>query len=74
MKNKKLIMFFATLMILIFHLWIYINPITNNLFKIEVFIRTICYIGVDIFFFVSAFSISNKEIKNYISDSSKKQD
>ena len=65
MKNKKLIMFFATLMILIFHLWIYINPITNNLFKIEVFIRTICYIGVDIFFFVSAFSISNKEIKNY---------
>ena len=65
MKNKKLIMFFAALMILIFHLWIYINPITNNLFKIEVFIRTICYIGVDIFFFVSAFSISNKEIKNY---------
>ena len=54
MKNKKLIMFFAALMILIFHLWIYINPITNNLFKIEVFIRTICYIGVDIFFFVSA--------------------
>ena len=53
MKNKKLIMFFAALMILIFHLWIYINPITNNLFKIEVFIRTICYIGVDIFFFVS---------------------
>lgn len=65
MKNKKLIMFFAALMILIFHLWIYINPITSNLFKIEVFIRTICYIGVDIFFFVSAFSISNKEIKNY---------
>ena len=58
-------MLFAALMILIFHLWIYIIPINNNLFKIEVFIRTICYIGVDIFFFASAYSISNKEIENY---------
>lgn len=65
MKNKKSIMLFSSLLILIFHLWINIFDRTNNLFEIENFIRKICYIGVDIFFFLSSYSISKIEIKNY---------
>ncbi len=47
-------------MILIFHLWINITS-----FKIESYIREICIIGVDIFFFISAYSISKRKIINY---------
>lgn len=47
-------------MILIFHLWINITS-----FKIESYIRWICIIGVDIFFFISAYSISKRKIINY---------
>lgn len=65
MKNKKTIMLFSSLLILIFHLWINISDRTSNLFEIENFIRKICYIGVDIFFFLSSYSISKYEIKNY---------
>ena len=60
MINKKLITFVSTLLVLIFHLWI---SITTN--SIENFLRYVCVIGVDLFFFVSAYSIAgNKEI-NY---------
>lgn len=65
MKNKKAIMLFSSLLILIFHLWINIFDRTSNLFEIENFIRKICYIGVDIFFFLSSYSISKCEIKDY---------
>lgn len=65
MKNKKSIMFFSSLLIIIFHLWINILSRTSNLFEIENFIRQICYVGVDIFFFLSSYSISKSEIKDY---------
>ena len=65
MKNKKTIMFFSSILILVFHIWINIFERTSNLYAIEVFIRQICYIGVDIFFFLSSFSISKSEIKDY---------
>ena len=65
MKNKKNVMLYAALLILIFHLWVNITERTSNLFQYENFIRLICYIGVDIFFFISAYSISKKEIKDY---------
>lgn len=65
MKNKKTIMFFSSILILIFHLWINIFDRTNNLFEIEVFIRSTCYIGVDIFFFLSSYSLSKNKITNY---------
>ena len=48
MKNKKSIMAFAALQILIFHLWINLSSS-----EIENFIKQISYIGVDIFFFLS---------------------
>lgn len=65
MKNKKTIMFFSSLLILIFHLWINIFDRTSNLFELELFIRQILYIGVDIFFFLSSYSISKNEVKDY---------
>ena len=66
MKNKKAIMFVASLLILIFHFWIYISSKTSSLFKYELFIRQICFIGVDIFFFISAFSIYGVKKDNYL--------
>lgn len=58
MNNKKCLMSLSALMIIIFHLWI---NVTN--YNIENFIRYIFYIGVDIFFFISAVSLSNKKIE-----------
>lgn len=59
MKNKKTIMAVSALLILIFHLW---ANITQSGF--EIFLKQICVIGVDMFFFISAYSISKKkEIK-----------
>lgn len=60
MKNKKTIMTFSALFILIFHLWI---NVTNSV--IEIFLKQLCIIGVDLFFFVSAYSISKKDNVNY---------
>jgi len=65
MKNKKSTMFFSSLLVVIFHLWINIFDRTSNLFNIETFLRQTCFIGVDIFFFLSSYFISKKEIKNY---------
>lgn len=65
MKNKKTLMFFSSMLILIFHFWINIFERDTIYFEIETFIRQICFIGVDIFFFLSAFSISKQEIKDY---------
>lgn len=60
MKNKKTIMAISALMILIFHLWI---CVTNS--YVEVFIKQMCVIGVDLFFFVSIYSIQRKKTINY---------
>lgn len=61
MKNKKLLMTVSAFMILFFHLWIYIFPKNN----VEIFLKQIFFIGVDIFFFVSAYSIGKKDKINY---------
>lgn len=66
MKNKKAIMFVASLLILIFHFWICISSKTSPIFKYELFIRQICFIGVDIFFFISAFSIYGVKTDEYL--------
>lgn len=58
MQNKKSIMFIASLLILIYHLWI--NVSTSI---IEMYLRYICIIGVDLFFFISAYNIGNRDIK-----------
>lgn len=65
MKNKKSLMAISAILILIYHLWI---NITN--LSIEIYLRQICVIGVDIFFFLSAYSIgkSKKSYKEFIAN------
>lgn len=53
--NKKFLQFIAALMILVFHLGIPVG-------KADAFIFKIGYIGVDIFFFLSAYSLADKQI------------
>ena len=60
MKNKRNIMLFSALQILIFHLWI---PITNS--NLEFFVKQTAYMGVDIFFLLSGYSLGLKKIENY---------
>lgn len=60
MRNKKTIMTFSALFILIFHLWI---SVTNS--QMESYLRQLCVIGVDLFFFISAYSISNRDTAGY---------
>lgn len=61
MNNKKSIMTFSALQILFFHLWVYIFP--GN--EIEAFFRQTAYVGVDVFFFLSGYSLSYRKIDNY---------
>lgn len=61
MNNKKSIMTFSALQILIFHLWVYV--LKNN--EIEIFLKQTSYIGVDIFFLLSAYSLSSRNVDHY---------
>ena len=69
MKNKKSLMVISALLILIYHLWI---NITN--LRVENYLRQICVIGVDIFFFISAYSIGKTHInyKDFLANRFKK--
>ncbi len=58
--NKKAIMTLSALMVLIFHYW---SNVTTFRLQ-ETFIKSICYLGVDMFFFMSAFSIGSRPIKD----------
>lgn len=60
MKCKKSIMGFAALLILVFHFYI---PISGS--QLEIFLTRSAYIGVDLFFFVSAYSFGMKEKIEY---------
>lgn len=62
MKNKKTIMAFSGMQILIFHLWIYMFG--HN--EMERFIKLTAGMGVDIFFFLSAYSLAGRKIENYL--------
>lgn len=60
MKSKKALMGLAAILILIFHFYI---PVTS--FQFETLLARIAYIGVDIFFFVSAYSLGKSKIDDY---------
>lgn len=62
MKSKKAIMGLAVLLILIFHFYI---PVNGNV--VEIFISKTAYIGVDLFFLVSAAAMSKRETISYAS-------
>ncbi len=51
----------AALFIIIFHFWM---PLTNTMIEASIYRST--YIGVDIFFLVSAYSLSKREHINYL--------
>ena len=55
--NKKFLQVIAAFQILFFHLW---APITST--QIEQFILKTAYVGVDMFFFLSAYSLAGREI------------
>lgn len=61
MTNKKSIMAVSALWILIFHLWVFVS----NGNTIEMFIKSLGYVGVDMFFFVSAYSLGKREVTKY---------
>ena len=54
-------MAFSAMQIMIFHLWVYI--FRGN--ELEIFLRQTAFVGVDIFFFLSAFSLGSREIAGY---------
>lgn len=55
--NKRFLQFIAALQILIFHLWM---PVTTT--AIEQFLIKTGYIGVDMFFFLSAYSLADRKL------------
>ena len=55
--NKKFLQVIAAFQILFFHLW---APITST--QIEQFVLKTAYVGVDMFFFLSAYSLAGREI------------
>lgn len=69
MKNKKSLMAISAILILIYHLWI---NITN--LRVEIYLRQVFVIGVDIFFFISAYTIGKLNInyKDFITNRFKK--
>ncbi|MCQ2516619.1 MAG: acyltransferase [Saccharofermentans sp.] len=61
MPNRRSIMAFSGLQILLYHLWI--NMFPGN--QVEMFLRASAFVGVDIFFFLSGFSLGCRETGNY---------
>lgn len=57
-KNKRSVMAVSGLMVLLFHFWA--TVFLGN--KVEMFIKSTAYIGVDMFFFLSAYSIGSRRI------------
>ena len=55
--NKKFLQVIAAFQILFFHLW---APLTST--QIEQFILKTAYVGVDMFFFLSAYSLAGRKI------------
>lgn len=55
--NKKFLQVIAAFQILFFHLW---APLTST--QIEQFVLKTAYVGVDMFFFLSAYSLAGREI------------
>lgn len=55
--NKKFLQVIAAFQILFFHLW---APITST--QIEQFVLKTAYVGVDMFFFLSAYSLAGRKI------------
>ncbi len=62
LKTKKQIMAVAAILIAVYHLWIPVFSIDDLHGRIEHFFVSIGYIGVDLFFFLSAYTLSKYNI------------
>ncbi|MFA5342144.1 MAG: acyltransferase family protein [Clostridia bacterium] len=62
LKTKKQIMAVAAILIAVYHLWIPVFSIDGLHGRIEHFFVSIGYIGVDLFFFLSAYTLSKYSI------------
>ena len=62
LKTKKQIMAVAAILIAVYHLWIPVFSIDGLHGRIEHFFVSIGYIGVDLFFFLSAYTLSKYNI------------
>lgn len=65
MKSKKYAMAVAALQIMVFHLWIPVLPYSSAAGQVERFLIAATFMGVDIFFFVSAYSLTMRPVENY---------
>lgn len=61
LNHKRTVMAFCALQILIFHLWI----IPGNVLEPVLFLKQTAYIGVDIFFLVSGYSLAGRTVETY---------
>lgn len=64
-NSKKAIASVAALQILLYHCWIPVFPYGTAIGSAERFLIAATYSGVDIFFFISAFSLVSRPVENY---------
>lgn len=64
-NSKKYAMAIASIQILVFHLWIPLLPYYSLAGQAERFLVAATYMGVDIFFFVSAYSMVKRPVEDY---------
>lgn len=64
-NSKKLIASFAALQILLYHCWIPVFRYGTLFGSAERFLIASTYSGVDLFFFISAFSLVSRPVENY---------
>lgn len=64
-NSKRLIASVAALQILLYHCWIPILPYGTFFGSVERFLIRTTYSGVDIFFFLSAFSLVSRPVEDY---------
>ncbi len=66
-KTKRYIAAIAAIPILLFHLWIPVFSYGSTAGNIERFLIATGYIGVDIFFFISAYTMAIRPVEDYCS-------
>ena len=65
-KTKKYIAAIAALQILLYHIWIPVFKYGSAIGNLERFLISSTYSGVDIFFFLSAYTLANRPVEDYV--------
>lgn len=64
-NSKRAIALVAALQILLYHCWIPVFGYGSAIGQIERFLIAATYSGVDVFFFISAYSLASRPVENY---------